>query len=990
MSKSNDPDPSAMDKLTQLILGLQQSLASTEASMAKKFEEAETKTASHLDSKLDSLSNSIKTRLDKSEAKISALGTSVSDTQAELRALKEASAPSKIQELVDSAIANRLGNSSRNSGSSVGPRPRPAPRPRDPSTSSDDEPTGAWAARKDDNYWLARRQLRFWPIPPSDVDKGVRNFLTDSMKLPVARLPHVSFTAVPVPCRPNGDRQDQAVVTFANSSTRDEIRALARNLDGSNKGIGCQIEPPDHLRGHYQVFQNLAFCMKKKNPGLRRNIKFDDMDRTLVMDVKTENGWKTIEYATARNILKNRPRRTNSLSGCDVKGLLNKSDVVDSESSDSDMDEDVTIIESGISKNKNQNKRYFRSISFVNTNARSLNHKVVSLSDSFDELGLHFAQVTETWLQSNVDTEDLALRLRDGFSLGLIVRNRTHIARNGRQYGGVALLFWLSCKFTYFNFPNPSDFEVMATVGNIKGIRESVAVVTAYMPPNMTLIEARNMIEYISDLIGELKRVHNDCMGVLGGDFTQWPIEEFLEDHPEITEAEIGPTRGSRSIDRVFTNFHRSITESGTRTPLETEDGSPSDHKQAFVRAIFPKIQAKTIKYTYRPFTVKGASDFTAAIEAADWSPVYEATSSSDKTVAFQSTLEREMDLCFHLKTTIKRESDPPWVNARIRALGMKRRRVYDREGRSAKWKRLKKKKADLYRQRAGVFIETKKKNLTGPDASRFFFKHVKAFRSKEKPPDFNVGDLFPGKTEEEVSELLASHFGKISDEFNGIEEDRIPTSFDSPIRPLTASDVAKRLREARKAKSMVRGDIFPALINRVAHLIAPPLSNIYNTISHSLEWPNYWKTEFVTAIPKKPHPLNTNDLRNISCTPFLSKTYESFVLDWLGEQTSLRSNQYGGVKGCGTEHFLVEMWQTVLENLDDYRAASFITSIDYAKAFNRLDFARCLDALKAKGASSQLLGIVGSFLSNRMMSVKVGNSFISPQPSPLWRAAGI
>ena len=180
---------------------------------------------------------------------------------------------------------------------------------------------------------------------------------------------------------------------------------------------------------------------------------------------------------------------------------------------------------------------------------------------------------------------------------------------------------------------------------------------------------------------------------------------------------------------------------------------------------------------------------------------------------------------------------------------------------------------------------------------------------------------------------------------------------------------MAKRLREARKAKFVVRGDIFPSLINRVAHVIAPPLSDIYNTISRSLEWPNYWKTEFVTAIPKKPHPQNTNDLRNISCTPFLSKTYESFVLDWHGKQTSLRTNQYGGVKGCRTEHFLVEMWQTVLENLDDNRAASFTTSIDYSKAFSR-----CLGALKAKGASSQLLGIVGSFLSNRTMLVNFEN----------------
>ena len=37
-------------------------------------------------------------------------------------------------------------------------------------------------------------------------------------------------------------------------------------------------------------------------------------------------------------------------------------------------------------------------------------------------------------------------------------------------------------------------------------------------------------------------------------------------------------------------------------------------------------------------------------------------------------------------------------------------------------------------------------------------------------------------------------------------------------------------------------------------------------------------------------------DLRNISCTMLTSKVYESFLLNWLNEQTGIRRNQYGGV----------------------------------------------------------------------------------------------
>lgn len=49
--------------------------------------------------------------------------------------------------------------------------------------------------------------------------------------------------------------------------------------------------------------------------------------------------------------------------------------------------------------------------------------------------------------------------------------------------------------------------------------------------------------------------------------------------------------------------------------------------------------------------------------------------------------------------------------------------------------------------------------------------------------------------------------------------------------------------------------------------------------------------------------------------------------------------------------------------------------SIDYSKVFNRLDFAECLKALKRKGACRQLIPLVASFLTDRHMTFKIGNT---------------
>ena len=88
-----------------------------------------------------------------------------------------------------------------------------------------------------------------------------------------------------------------------------------------------------------------------------------------------------------------------------------------------------------------------------------------------------------------------------------------------------------------------------------------------------------------------------------------------------------------------------------------------------------------------------------------------------------------------------------------------------------------------------------------------------------------------------------------------------------------------------------------------------------------------------------------------------------------------LTTNQYGGVKGSGMEHYPLELWQKTLENIEDPRAGSLLTSIDYSKAFNRLDYGHCIQCLVAKGANCNLVRIIASFLTDRVMRVKVDST---------------
>ena len=135
--------------------------------------------------------------------------------------------------------------------------------------------------------------------------------------------------------------------------------------------------------------------------------------------------------------------------------------------------------------------------------------------------------------------------------------------------------------------------------------------------------------------------------------------------------------------------------------------------------------------------------------------------------------------------------------------------------------------------------------------------------------------------------------------------------------------------------------------MTKYADLLAYPLTDLYNSITSTFEWPERWKVEYVTPIPKKNIPESCNDLRNISCTELVSKIYESYVLEWIRQEIKLKANQFGGSKGMSVEHLLCSIWHEIGTSLEDQRAACLITAIDYSKAFNRLNYNACIDAFR-------------------------------------------
>ena len=141
-----------------------------------------------------------------------------------------------------------------------------------------------------------------------------------------------------------------------------------------------------------------------------------------------------------------------------------------------------------------------------------------------------------------------------------------------------------------------------------------------------------------------------------------------------------------------------------------------------------------------------------------------------------------------------------------------------------------------------------------------------------------------------------------------------------------------------------------------------------------------------MVPIPKISTPLTVNDIRPISMTPLWSKLLESYIASYTLVETrqNWKSNQHGGRKGSSTDHVLIQMWDTILTELDtatDKPRAAVLCGIDFSKSFSRCSYQLILESYVGLGASQWIIDMHAAFLMDRSMQVKVGNTLSGSLP---------
>ena len=413
-------------------------------------------------------------------------------------------------------------------------------------------------------------------------------------------------------------------------------------------------------------------------------------------------------------------------------------------------------------------------------------------------------------------------------------------------------------------------------------------------------------------------------------------------------------------------------------------------HNDPYTR---PAREYKVIKF--RPLPESGFQKFGDWIVHETWDDLGPCSASA-QAINFENILKSNLESCFPLKTKKLSSHDKPFITSELKDIDRKRNREYKRNGKSEKYFHLKEKFELKYKAASKRYLAKSLESLQTSKPGRAYtvLKNLGA-----QPGDCTDSSSFSLTSHEQenlspqqCAERIAAHFSLISQEFPPLNtaslSKKVKNKLDSAGNPplLTDYDVYMKIKSAKKPKSGTPSDIPRELIQEFSPEIATPLAKIYNQMFSSGEWPNHWKLEHVVPIGKVTCPQTEDDLRPISLTPFFSKVAEHFVVGWLlnyvGDKIDHR--QYGGLKGNGTTHYLIEFLNFILQHLDDNNQIAVLACfVDFQKAFNRQDHNLLIEKLSDLDVPGWLLRIVVAFLSNRSMVVNYKGCQSSVKPLP-------
>ena len=597
------------------------------------------------------------------------------------------------------------------------------------------------------------------------------------------------------------------------------------------------------------------------------------------------------------------------------------------------------------------------------------------------------ALCSETWEKENSKEFQIEMeRLVEMEGMRMVSQPRKY-----KRGGGVCILADLShVSIQPLEIPNPHNLEIVFALVKPKkaGPIKEIIVFAFYSPPRSR--KKNKLIDHIVTTLHGLQTTFPRAGVMGGGDRNCLNIAPILAAVPRLLNIQPLPTHGGRNLDVLLSTLAPYYSAPVIFQPVGTDipgHGVPSDH---LVPAVYPVNNVtlnqpkQTIVKTTRPLPDSAVADFAKLIIKEDWKDIKEEDTVDEQEKALQHILTTFLDKACPTKTVKLRDNDKPFITKELKVIDKKRKKEYNKRGKTDKYHELNNEFKTRLLSEEKKFLKKNVDELKEVNPSQAY-RVLK--RLGARPGDCPEAGSFSlpgheGLTAADSADRLAAHFASISQEFAPLELEDLPEPVKMKIKQRKASEipyisrqkVEAKIKEAKNTKGGVPGDLPVRLAKEFGPELAVPAAQLFRTVAKSGVWPQRWKTERGVPLKKVTDPKSEDDTRIISLTPFLSKVFEKFVVEWLNIYIAdkIDLNQYGGKKGSSINHYLIDFITFILYNQDLKEPRAVLAAmVDFQKAFNRQDHATLITILSEEmGVPGWLLSIIMGFLSNRQLVV--------------------
>ena len=317
---------------------------------------------------------------------------------------------------------------------------------------------------------------------------------------------------------------------------------------------------------------------------------------------------------------------------------------------------------------------------------------------------------------------------------------------------------------------------------------------------------------------------------------------------------------------------------------------------------------------------------------------------------------------------------DASWMTKKM---DQKFKRIYRKERRSEKWKKLDKDFKKEVKSSKENFYKNMIADLRKQNPSKWYSSLKRLSNYDQKSEKIIISEINQ-KTDQEQVEAIADYFSSIPNEYEPLKNDDIKIPFFSPDQNLQfhPSQVWLHLSKIKTIKATVKGDLPAKLVKEYAAYLAEPFTEIINSSLKRGEYPQIYKYEISTPVPKVFPPQKIEQMRNISGLLNFDKIMEKMISEIMIQDMKAKADpaQYGNEAGTSIQHYLIKMIHRILTALDtNSRRESFAVVanlIDWNSAFPRQCPRLGVESFIKNGVRPSLIPILVNYFQDRKMSV--------------------